>query len=157
MKTDQEIERKFKIDPTRFLRWLMTFPPPWKKTNIVQYYLAGDPQVRIRSVSGEYQMCFKYPTTDPVVRDEIEWEIPSEVTLKLTTRAIRVLVKERFRVEWCGQAWEVDCIPKEPDDVWVAEIELKSPTETINRPIWLREEVTGQPEYSSFALATPVK
>jgi CYTH domain-containing protein len=155
---DQEIERKFKIDPARFLRWVMTLPSVNQRDrdNIVQYYLARDPEVRIRKIGTDYRMCFKYPTSDPTVRDEVEWDISAELAHRLTPRATRVLIKERFRVEWGGHWWDVDCIFKEPEDVWVAEVELRSPNESFDRPNWLREEVTGRPEYSSFAFATPV-
>ncbi len=152
-----EIERKFKIDPARFLRWLMATPPMQRKHDIVQYYLVEDPQIRIREVDGEYRMCFKYPTSTPVVRDEIEFEISSQAAGELIPRATRVLVKERYRVRWSDRWWEVDCISREETDVWVAEIELKATDELFNQPPWLREEVTGQPEYSSFALATSMK
>ncbi len=159
MSTDnEEIERKFKIDPARFLRWLMSQPKAsWSRTDITQHYIAREPEVRVRWANQRYEMAFKYPTSEVTTRKEVEFEVPDAKARELISLALRTLHKERFTVQWDVHTWYVDCVFGQLEDQWVAEIELQRSDEPFERPPWLREEVTGRPEFTSFALATPTK
>jgi adenylate cyclase len=48
---------------------------------------------------------------------------------------------------WRGQAWQVDLFAGENKGLVVAEIELQSEEEAIEKPPWLGKEVSGDPRY----------
>jgi CYTH domain-containing protein len=152
----KEIERKFVVDGQAFLAWLKRVPSPTWKNQVFQYYLSKTPEVRVRVTDGNTNFfCIKRSTPDPRIRDEVEFEIYHSVAKQLIGLATHALYKDRFTVIYESREWVVDCISRDQGDLWVAEIELKSPDEEFSRPDWLREEVTGRPGYSSYELAAP--
>lgn len=150
-----EIERKFLVDEHAFCKWIRNQPSAWPYAQISQHYLNRTPEVRVRSNNYTYHLCFKSPTRDPTTRHEVEFEIYPSVARQLIRMATHVLHKERFSFPFEGRQWVVDHIID--GDLWIAEIELKSPDETFTKPDWVLEEVTGRPEYSSFSLASPIR
>ena len=132
-----------------------TSTPRHRYVEIRQYYLA--PEVRVRATTDTFQFCIKLATEDPTTRDEVEFGVDDSVGRQLIELATHMLRKERFTVVYEGREWVVDRVTRNPSAVWVAEIELKSPEETFTKPDWVLKEVTGQPEYSSFSLASPIR
>lgn len=80
-------------------------------------------------------------------RKEVEGEIAPHLARGLMNMAPIKLFKSRWRLG----SWEIDYIPAL--DLWLAEIELRSPSEAFERPDWLGEEVTSDPVYTNVLLA----
>src|SRR5258708_19076308 len=117
-----------------------------------QGYLSTDPTVRVRLVSGpdgtrHAELTIK--GKGMLTRAEFNYPIPvedAEALLRLCRTALR---KRRRKL---GR-FELDHFRDR--DLWLAEIELRGERERFDRPPWLGEEVTEDPNYSNSRLATP--
>ena len=87
-------------------------------------------------------------------RFEWEKEIPvdeAKELLKLCEKGI--IDKTRFEVKIGNHIFEVDEFYGENEGLIVAEIELKSETETFEKPSWLGIEVTSDKRYYNSYLS----
>ena len=140
-----EIERKFLVQ-----RDLLPQPLP-EGDELEQGYLSVEPIVRVRLVTSHEGVRHAELTIKGkglLTRTEFNYPIPhddAETLLGLCARALR---KVRRRV---GR-FELDHFRER--DLWLAEIELRDEQEGFERPAWLGEEVTHDPEYSNSRLAT---
>lgn len=94
------------------------------------------------------------------VRPEFEYEIPvDDATIMLEKLCERpTLDKIRYQVKYRGFIWEVDEFLGENAGLVVAEIELADEKQTIIKPEWVGEEVTGDPRYfNSNLIKAPYK
>jgi adenylate cyclase len=141
-----EIERKFLVRADRL-------PPDLPEPDeLEQGYLSTNPAVRVRLVSRpdgtrHAELTIKGPGL--MSRAEFNYPIPpedAEALLRLCSRALR---KRRRKL---GR-WDLDHFRDR--DLWLAEIELGDEREAFERPAWLGEEVTEDPNYSNSRLATP--
>lgn len=150
-KTGAEIERKFLVKD---------FPSQLKsckKSKILQAYIeGGERELRVRSINGE-----KFYLTEKsgkgLVREENEKEISKdEFILYYNLSKGKKLQKTRYYFPLENLVAEVD-IYKGSKGPWaVVEVEFNSKEEADNFevPSWFGKEVTGNPKYKNFNLAT---
>jgi CYTH domain-containing protein len=150
---DLEVERKY------LLTKLPDVPDGARSVEVHQGWLPGTRLVervrRAKSDDGE-----KYYRTikggSGVTRIEIEEEASAELFDHLwpLTEGRRVL-KRRYYVSDGDVIWEIDEFLDR--ELWLAEVELASPTVAVTIPGWLENslerEVTGEPEYVNVNLA----
>lgn len=140
----KEIERKFLVTSETYKEMASN------ATNIKQAYLNRNPDatVRVRVRNGRAWLTVKGRNRG-MVRDEWEYEIPSEDAEAMIERCAQgtVIDKTRFLVPFGGFTWEVDEFHGVHDGLTVAEIELPSPDTEFSLPPFVGEEVTGDPRY----------
>ena len=142
-----EIERKFLVREDQLPADL----PPGDE--LEQGYLSTDPTtVRVRLVAtpdGTRHAELTIKGKGLVSRPEFNYPIPAgdaEALLRLCSRSLRKIRRKLGR-------WDLDHFRAR--DLWLAEIELEAEDERFDRPPWLGEEVTTDPNYSNSRLATP--
>jgi len=150
-----EIERKFLVKAEacdeQVLRRLAV-----RSHEIEQGYLCKDPDktIRVRIQDRQAFLTIKSgKLRDGLAR--FEWE--REIGLSDAQELIRlclpgVLHKTRYIIpaasyKGAERKWEVDVFHGRKAGLWLAEIELGEEQEPFERPEWLGEEVTGQPQY----------
>lgn len=145
----KEIERKFLVKGD-FKKHAS------KETRIVQGYLSSIPErtVRVRIKGDKGFITIKgIGNTSGASRYEWEKEIPvSEVEELLKICEPGVIDKTRFLVKEGDHTFEVDEFYGENKGLTLAELELKSETESFVKPNWLGEEVTGDAKYYNSML-----
>jgi CYTH domain-containing protein len=147
----QEIERKFLVKDTDFLKDLKGF-------NIVQGYLSSDPQrnVRVR-IKGDLAFLTIKGVSNKSGTSRFEWEKGIEVAeaeelLKLCLPGI--IDKTRFEIPAGNHIFEVDVFEGENKSLIIAEVELKNENDSFEKPDWLGKEVTGDVRYYNSYLVT---
>ena len=141
-----EIERKFLVRKDFLPRELP------EGDELEQGYLATDPTVRVRLVTAHDGIRHAELTVKGnglLSRSEFNYPIPHEDAEALLRMCSRSLRKVRRRL---GR-FELDHFRER--DLWLAEIELADERESFERPSWLAEEVTHDPQYSNSRLAAP--
>lgn len=145
----QEIERKF----------LVTGPfvdHASKQTRIVQGYLSSVPErtVRVRIKGTQGFLTIKgIGNASGASRYEWEREIPLEEAEQLLAICEPgVIDKVRYLVPVGAHTFEVDAFHGENEGLIVAEVELASEDDVIDRPAWLGTEVTGDARYYNSML-----
>lgn len=151
-----EIERKFLVTSALFKAQAFT------QNHIAQGYLSSVPDrtVRVRIKGNKGFLTIKGNSNESgLSRFEWEKEIPVEeatALLKLCEKG--VIDKTRFEVKIGNHIFEVDEFYGENKGLIMAEIELKSETETFEKPNWLGKEVTGDNRYyNSYLSKNPYK
>jgi CYTH domain-containing protein len=146
----QEIERKFLVKED-FLPFVT------RSERIVQGYLCADEDrtVRVRISGAQAFLTIKSaPNECGWSRYEFETPIPpAEAETLLTMCLPGIINKMRHWIEYAGHTWEVDVFHGDNAGLTVAEIELRSETETFALPPWAGCEVTGDPRYCNAMLA----
>ena len=143
MNMAQEIERKFLVkgDAWRALA---------KGTTYRQGYLnsAKERTVRIRTADAQAFITIKGMTVG-ATRAEYEYEIPfGEGKEMLETLAEKPLIeKTRYKIQVGNLTWEIDEFLGENTGLIVAEVELKSEDQILDKPVWVGDEVTNDPRY----------
>jgi len=141
--TAKEIERKFLVkgDAWRALA---------KGTTYRQGYLnsAKERTVRVRTAEDKAFLTIKGLTVG-ATRAEYEYEVPfDEGKAMLDALAEKPLIeKKRYKIPAGGLTWEIDEFLGDNAGLIVAEVELKSEDQAFERPLWLGDEVTGDPRY----------
>ena len=159
-----EIERKFlvkKIDMSRM--------PSHQKIEIEQFYMISDNGEELRLRKRGYKGSFSYfltkktKTSDPMVRYETETIISHYEFLALSRNidpSKSVLIKNRICFLHNNQYFELDFFksPKRMKNMIILEIELTEQNDKVEIPNWIKieKEVTGEPEYSNYKLATNI-
>jgi CYTH domain-containing protein len=139
----KEVERKYLVkgDAWRVLA---------KGAYYRQGYLNSDKErtVRIRSTGDKAYVTIKGLTVG-ASRPEYEYEIPvADGNAMLDALAERPIIeKKRYKIPHGGVTIEVDEFLGENAGLVVAEVELKSEDQVFDKPVWLGEEVTGDPKY----------
>jgi len=143
-----EIERKYLVTDTAFLDGLTGV---YFKQG---YISAGEgTTVRVR-IEGERAVITLKGMSKGVTRSEYEYEIPfADAEGMLEEFCLGPFIeKTRYTITWRGRAWEVDLFAGENKGLVVAEIELQSEEEAIEKPPWLGKEVSGDPRYYNGSL-----
>ena len=146
-----EIERKFLVTSDAFKKEAFT------QNRIAQGYLSSIPErtVRVRIKGDKGFLTIKGASNESgLSRFEWEKEIPVDdatALLKLCEKG--VIDKTRFEVKKGNHIFEVDEFYGENEGLIVAEIELKSETETFESPSWLGKEVTNDNRYYNSFLS----
>jgi len=150
-----EIERKFKV-----LR------KPWTNkdipSEIIQGYLNLDSErtVRIRAERHPNEFRFTKATItikgEPIdiSRTEFEYIIPYGDAQQMLDNGMCVakLRKRRYRIRYKTHYWEVDEFLDNNKGLILAEIELSSTSDKWEKPDWVGEEVTHDPNYYNSRL-----
>ena len=142
-----EIERKF-----------LVVGDDWRTEQPV-YYSQGylnthmDRTVRVR-IAGECAYLTIKAFVNHTNRLEFEYSIPVADAQQLLPLCEQPPVeKKRHRVAFAGFEWEVDEFLGENLGLVVAEIELESSDQPFEKPGWVGQEVTDQPQYLNSQLA----
>ena len=139
----KEVERKFLVkgDAWRTLA---------KGTTYRQGYLnsAKERTVRVRTTEDKAYLTIKGRTVG-ATRAEYKYEIPyDEGKTMLDSLAEKPLIeKRRYKIPAGDLTWEIDEFLGDNTGLIVAEVELKSEDQAFTRPVWLGDEVTGDPRY----------
>ncbi len=147
----KEIERKF-----------LVVGEDWKKagagTLFRQGYLNSTKErvVRVRTMGEAAALTVKGITTG-ATRLEFEYDIPREDANQLLELCEQPIIeKTRYRIPIGDLVWEIDEFHGVNDGLTVAECELESEDQQIEKPDWIGEEVTGDPRYfNSNLIAHP--
>ena len=138
-----EIERKFLVKDNSW-RALA------RGVKYRQGYLnsAKERTVRVRTIDDRGYLTIK-GITSGASRAEYEYEIPvAEADALLNDLCEKPLIeKSRYKIDFKGFVWEVDEFFGENQGLIVAEVELESENQTFEKPVWIGEEVTGDPKY----------
>jgi len=151
-----EIERKFLVSSEKFRE------EAFAQNRISQGYLSSVPgrTVRVRIKGNKGFLTIKGATNESgLSRFEWEKEIPvDEASALLQLCEKGVIDKTRFEVKMGNHIFEVDEFYGENEGLIVAEIELKSETESFEKPNWLSKEVTNDVRYyNSYLSKNPYK
>ena len=153
---NKEIERKFLVKNEVFKK------ESFKETKIKQGFLSTVPErtVRVRIKGDKGFITVKgIGNESGASRYEWEKEIPvSEVVDLLKICEPGVIDKTRYNVKSGKHIFEVDEFYGDNDGLILAEVELSAEDETIEKPEWLGEEVTGNVKYyNSYLVKHPFK
>ncbi len=146
-----EIERKFLVLSDAFKSISVT------QNQIAQGYLNSDPErtVRVRIKNNQGFITIKGKSNESGL-SRLEWEKEidvAEATQLLALCEKGVIHKTRYEVPFGQHIVEVDVFEGENEGLIMAEIELKSETETYAVPEWLGEEVTNDARYYNSYLS----
>jgi adenylate cyclase len=122
-----------------------------RRIKITQTYLSIDPDktIRLRIADNKAFLTIKSRReTGSISRSE--WEFRMNLTDALEIMRVCLpgkIVKTRYIIPTGLHTFEVDVFHDQNEGLIIAEIELASDDEKFERPDWLGEEVTGNPEY----------
>ena len=145
-----EIERKFLLSSDAWREEVE------RSLEMKQGYLSRDAQssVRIRVCDDRADINVK-STRDGIYRLEYEYPIPladAEEMLRLVAHR-PIIHKTRHIVHRDGHCWEIDEFHGENAGLIVAEVELQSREEQIERPPWLGREISTDARYYNSNLS----
>ena len=151
-----EIERKYLISSLDFKKVAFT------QNHIAQGYLNSNPErtVRIRIKGKKGYLTIKgIGSESGASRLEWEQEIPLEEAVQLLEICENgVIEKTRYEVKSGKHIIEIDEFHGENKGLYIAEIELENENESIEKPMWLGKEVTGEKRYyNSYISLNPFK
>ena len=138
----QETERKFLVKGNS-----------WRQAKSATYrqgYLTTNPErtVRVRTAANQGYLTIK-GISQGATRLEYEYEIPAQEADEMLDRLCEkpLIEKNRYKLEYGGLIWEIDEFLGENEGLVLAEVELDSEEQAIEKPAWLGQEVTGDPRY----------
>ncbi|GGD21416.1 CYTH domain-containing protein [Flavobacterium orientale] len=146
-----EIERKFLVTSEQFKT------EAFQQNRIVQGYLSSVPErtVRVRIKGRNGFLTIKGKGNESGM-SRLEWEkeislTEAEELLQLCEKG--VIDKLRYEIKKGNHVFEVDVFSGDNEGLILAEIELKSETESFEKPNWLGEEVTNDERYYNAYLS----
>ena len=112
--------------------------------------------VRARTMGPKAALTIKGITVG-ATRLEFEYEIPMDDCNQLLDLCEQPIIeKTRYKIPFGGLIWEVDEFHGVNDGLVVAECELESEDQSIDKPEWIGDEVTGDSRYfNSNLIANP--
>ena len=145
-----EIERKFLVTDDGWRAQV-------KRTErLRQGYLATNNgvTVRVRTIGDDRGYITIKAGGSALARAEFEYEVPVADAKQLLGYCRGAQIeKVRHSLDLTGGDWVVDEFRGRHNGLVLAEIELDSPTAGFDRPAWLGDEVTGDPQYYNSSLA----
>jgi adenylate cyclase len=104
--------------------------------------------VRVRLYDDKGFLTIKGKTVG-ATRIEFEYEIPADDAIHMLEELCErpLIEKYRYKIKHKGFLWEVDDFIGENQGLEIAEIELNAEEQIFEKPSWIGEEVTGQPQY----------
>jgi adenylate cyclase len=139
-----ETERKFLVKGE--FRHLVV-----KEISITQSYLSIEPDktIRLRIADDKAFLTIKTRISGKsFARSEWEFSIPlSDANDMMHICLPGKIVKTRYLVPSGKHTFEIDVFHDKNEGLLIAEIELSSEDEQFEKPVWLGEEVTGNPAY----------
>jgi adenylate cyclase len=125
-------------------------PTAGKNMRIRQSYFSIHPgrTIRLRITDVKGYITFKSTRIGSFSRNEWEFEIPLKEAEELITICLPGIIdKTRYYIPFGDHTFEVDVFHGKNEGLVIAEIELKSESEEFEKPEWLGEEVTDNPQY----------
>lgn len=111
--------------------------------------------VRVR-IEGQRAVLTLKGLTSGIARREYEYEIPrpdaESILANLCQRPY--IEKTRYALPWAGKVWTIDVFAGENEGLVLAEIELSSREEVVEKPPWAGAEVSGDPRYHNANLVS---
>jgi CYTH domain-containing protein len=109
---------------------------------------AKERTVRVRTVGDKAFLTIKGVTVG-ATRAEYEYPIPfDDCNAMLDTLAEKPLIeKKRYKIRRGDLVWEIDEFFGDNKGLIVAEVELQSEGQVFDKPVWLGDEVSGDPRY----------
>jgi len=147
---NMEIERKFLVHKDI---WLSVSKP--SGILYIQGYLSIDAEkvVRVRVAGDKGYLTIK-GKSETFSRPEFEYEIPGAEAREILRLFAPIQVeKVRTRFPAGNRVWEVDEFHGANEGLIIAEIELESPDELFEKPLWVSEEVTMDERYYNAYLS----
>ena len=148
MAKNTEIERKFLVKSDAFTAHAT------HHYEIMQGYLCKEPDktIRVRIRDNHAFLTIKSgKLREGLAKFEWEKEIDVSDAKELMQLCLpNPILKTRYIIPCTkdnGRKWEVDVFHGHKQGLVLAEIELGDENEPFDRPEWLGEEVTGQPQY----------
>ena len=160
MKTKLSIILFFCLSP--LFAQISTPKEAFLENRIAQGYLSSVPgrTVRVRIKGNKGYLTIKGASNESgLSRFEWEKEIPLDEAIELLKLCEEgVIDKTRFEVKIGNHIFEIDEFYGENEGLIMAEIELKSETESFEIPKWLGKEVTDDKRYyNSYLSKNPYK
>lgn len=122
-----------------------------------QGYLCTDTErvVRVRMMGERGVMTIK-GKGEGISRPEYEYEIPpADAAAMLRELCLKPTIeKRRYKVKRGRHTWEIDVFEGSNEGLVVAEIELQSPDEAFEKPLWLGDEVSDDERYFNASLVS---
>lgn len=144
-----EIERRFLV--RKDVRHLCR-----NGVRMVQGYLPSDgvSTVRVRIAEDRATLTIK-SLKRGACRDEVEHPLDLDFARQLLLHGCKGRVIEKTRYRHCqdGLCWEIDVFDGENSGLVIAEVELKTPDQTVPLPDWIGAEVTTLRAYGNSALS----
>ena len=146
-----EIERKFLVTSKVYQQQATV------KERIVQGFLNTDKErtVRVR-IKGESGFLTVKGKSNDAGTIRFEWEkeisVPDAEELLLICEP-GIIDKVRYNVPLGNHKYEVDEFHGDNEGLIVAEVELESENQSLEKPSWLGEEVTGEVKYYNSQLS----
>jgi CYTH domain-containing protein len=123
----------------------------------VQGYLAGNEKCSVRVRIAEHRATLNIKSAVAgACRSEYEYEIPPADARRMLDMFVArnaLIEKTRYLIEYKGFFWEIDEFHGGNQGLVVAEIELEHEDQAFARPVWIGEEITGNPRYYNAHLA----
>jgi len=146
-----EIERKFLVNSSDFKA------QAYKQTPIIQGFLNTHKErtVRVR-LKGDTGFITVKGVSSSNGLSRFEWEkeiTKQEAESLLLLCESGVISKTRYEVKVDGHIFEIDEFLGDNFGLVIAEVELKSETESFTKPNWLGKEVTGDINYYNSQLS----
>ena len=142
-----EIERKFLVTNTNYK---MGIPQ-----QIAQGYICSDKDrvVRIRIIDDNAFITIKNSTIG-FARNEYEYQIPVQDAREMlqNTCIQPIISKTRYVLEYKGKIWEIDEFHGLNEGLVIAELELENENDSYEKPDFVGDEVTGNPQYYNALL-----
>jgi adenylate cyclase len=150
----QEIERKYLVTGD-------TWRSQGRGIRYRQGYLSTDKErtVRVRTVGDKGFLTIKGASRG-IARAEFEYEIPlDDADAMLNGLCQRPLIeKDRYRIPFGDRVWEVDEFFGDNAGLIMAEVELESEEQVLERPAWIGREVSDDPRYfNANLIANPYR
>ena len=144
-----EIERKYLLASEQWRDEIT------RSQRMAQAYFANTERASMRvRIAGERAWLNIKGMTIGASRPEYEYEIPlADAEEQLALCMPGQIDKTRHYVERDGLVWEIDEFHGDNAGLIVAEVELESEDQSIMKPGWLAEEVTGEARYYNVMLA----
>lgn len=147
----KEIERKYLV---KNLDWKSGLTEA-DSSFIQQGYLNMDPDrvVRIRIRDSKAFITIKSRPVG-ITRSEFEYSIPLNEAQELLAMCLgNVIIKRRYDIDYKGDKWEVDEFLSKNKGLVLAEIELKDENQEFEKPDWIDQDVSTNPDYTSMSLS----
>ncbi len=95
-----------------------------------------------------------------ISRSEFEFEIPKALAIQMLNLICEQpqIEKYRYKIPYAGLIWEVDDFLGENQGLVMAEVELESESQLVEKPDWIGLEVSGDRRYyNSYLVKRPFK
>ena len=124
----------------------------YKKSHIIQFYLNESPVLRLRKIDNRY--VFTYKSKGLISRDEVEFEINSDLFYNLLQHSDAIINKTRYFIPYKNYTIELDVFHDKLEGLKLAEVEFDTLDDAKNfiPPLWFEEDVTSSEKYQNVNL-----